>query len=754
MKRFADTRAAGVLRRSRGSGGSSMAAVGSVPRQVPGRALLGNQAMAWLLRGPSLSQPGDHAELDAERIAAAALHGPSRESVARSGLGPRQGGGAAPARSELPAGSALEQVRGRGGRPLCGPDRRFWEQRFGRDLGAVRVHTDSTADAAAREIGALAYTDGSDIAFRTGRFAPHTERGRRLLAHELSHALAPAPGLYRAPDPELTEEEKKAKEAAEKSAEEKPVEPPPIDFNFSGLLGPVYRDLFGRGFIGFRSGEALRYDPTLRLKGTEFASAYNLGLGLLPPAINEGLGLRPNFGEEGFEAYENYVKGMSPLAPGEATDFAGNVLNLASLAGGVRIGDYFGSELFLKHRLWPYLNADWGLFRALGLIGTAQGLYSAGYAIGEAARSEPRKPEEMITPPWLAHLTVPKGLAEAGLKAPVFKPPTVFGGLGPITAPTYPASAYSHFSDEAILDAAKLDYKESVDKSGHELSLGLPLNLSGLFALGNEKAPGLSEQADLAKYRGGQLSLWGAYQSSRPPATAPFDPYKQPFKYGEGGILGGYGGHTLLFEGGARSGEEGRTSSFLRGGYSFSGAEGSVLKEAGLTGTWLDWSQTDPAAAGGPAGSAFRLTPFLTFGDFLPDKDKTLSVSAAGSVSFGSRRDPDLSLLRLGLAYEQRRRDDQGKVVTTGLPAWSLGGAFSMARPQWWNPEMPYLYGAQLKGNVDRFFFGTQLNFGDTRLTDQQAQALGIEPAKRKDFELLLNLGWNFDVYQRARKSR
>lgn len=59
----------------------------------------------------------------------------------------------------------------------------------GHDFSQVRVHTDDCASRSARAIGALAYTVGNDIVFSSGQYAPHTESGRRLLAHELTHTL-------------------------------------------------------------------------------------------------------------------------------------------------------------------------------------------------------------------------------------------------------------------------------------------------------------------------------------------------------------------------------------------------------------------------------------------------------------------------------------------------------------------------------------------------------------------------------------
>jgi hypothetical protein len=56
-----------------------------------------------------------------------------------------------------------------------------------RSLAAIRVHDDAEAAESARAVTARAYTVGSHIVFNQGEYAPHTEAGRRLLAHELAH---------------------------------------------------------------------------------------------------------------------------------------------------------------------------------------------------------------------------------------------------------------------------------------------------------------------------------------------------------------------------------------------------------------------------------------------------------------------------------------------------------------------------------------------------------------------------------------
>jgi hypothetical protein len=63
------------------------------------------------------------------------------------------------------------------------------EPRFGQDFSHVRVHTDARAGEQARAVNALAYTLGSDIIFDPDQYAPDTDTGRALLAHELVHVI-------------------------------------------------------------------------------------------------------------------------------------------------------------------------------------------------------------------------------------------------------------------------------------------------------------------------------------------------------------------------------------------------------------------------------------------------------------------------------------------------------------------------------------------------------------------------------------
>ncbi|MFS1877069.1 eCIS core domain-containing protein [Enterovibrio norvegicus] len=76
-----------------------------------------------------------------------------------------------------------------GGDPLPTSERQFFESRFGADFSQVRIHTDTRADTAARSIQAKAYTRGADIVFRKGDYDPHSFKGKKLLAHELTHVI-------------------------------------------------------------------------------------------------------------------------------------------------------------------------------------------------------------------------------------------------------------------------------------------------------------------------------------------------------------------------------------------------------------------------------------------------------------------------------------------------------------------------------------------------------------------------------------
>jgi hypothetical protein len=144
----------------------------------------------------------DPAEVEADRVADQILRMPE-PMIQRSCAGCAADPGAGlPAIQEEPAVRRRATTGGAGadladdfgdrlgaGEPLDPASRAFFEPRFGRDLGDVRIHRDAQADAAATGIGALAFTLGSRVAFAAGQHQPASATGRRLLAHELTHVV-------------------------------------------------------------------------------------------------------------------------------------------------------------------------------------------------------------------------------------------------------------------------------------------------------------------------------------------------------------------------------------------------------------------------------------------------------------------------------------------------------------------------------------------------------------------------------------
>jgi Domain of unknown function (DUF4157) len=75
------------------------------------------------------------------------------------------------------------------GEPLPEETRSFMESRFGHDFRQVRVHTDAEAVQMNRELNAEAFTNSQDVYFGTGKYNPDSNKGKRLLAHELTHVV-------------------------------------------------------------------------------------------------------------------------------------------------------------------------------------------------------------------------------------------------------------------------------------------------------------------------------------------------------------------------------------------------------------------------------------------------------------------------------------------------------------------------------------------------------------------------------------
>ncbi len=103
------------------------------------------------------------------------------------GPAPRAGGSDAGGKPEgTDPGGKIDESRGA---PLPGEVAGRLGGALGHDLSHVSVHTDAPAAAAAQDINARAFTQGPDIYFAPGEFAPGTTRGNETLAHEAVHVV-------------------------------------------------------------------------------------------------------------------------------------------------------------------------------------------------------------------------------------------------------------------------------------------------------------------------------------------------------------------------------------------------------------------------------------------------------------------------------------------------------------------------------------------------------------------------------------
>jgi len=108
---------------------------------------------------------------------------------------------------EMVAPPSVHQVLSEPGELLPSGLRDIFSTRLGQPLDQARVINNPLAHQVATRLGALAVTQENQIFFAAGEYQPHTDAGRHLIAHELTHVLqhragAPA-ALRRAPNPHL-----------------------------------------------------------------------------------------------------------------------------------------------------------------------------------------------------------------------------------------------------------------------------------------------------------------------------------------------------------------------------------------------------------------------------------------------------------------------------------------------------------------------------------------------------------------------
>jgi len=144
-----------------------------------------------LQRKLAVGASNDPLELEADRVADQVMATPAHHAVNSAPLRIQRFSGQPTGQSDI-APDSVDRVLASSGRPLESALRQDMEQRFVHDFSGVRVHFDEAGAKSARDVSAHAYTVGRHIVFDTGRFAPGTQEGSRLLAHELTHVVQQA----------------------------------------------------------------------------------------------------------------------------------------------------------------------------------------------------------------------------------------------------------------------------------------------------------------------------------------------------------------------------------------------------------------------------------------------------------------------------------------------------------------------------------------------------------------------------------
>lgn len=154
--------------------------------------MIGNKGVNHLVqRSHSISRANDPMERQADDVANfAELSGNYVDSFIQSPLDEHAGllKPLVPRRDDadrLPI--LVNKVLRSPGQPLDWAVQPGIEKALGYDLRGVRLHYGHDAARAARSVKARAFTFRQSIVFGAGQYAPSTEQGQRLLAHELTH---------------------------------------------------------------------------------------------------------------------------------------------------------------------------------------------------------------------------------------------------------------------------------------------------------------------------------------------------------------------------------------------------------------------------------------------------------------------------------------------------------------------------------------------------------------------------------------
>lgn len=144
--------------------------------------------VSTLQRNLSIGSSNDPLEHEADEVASKVLGNSPKSTI--SNATPRiQRLSSSSNHTQISTPDSVDKVVSNGGQPMQSGLRNDMEKRFGEDFSQVRLHTNYMADQSAHDVKAHAYTLGNNVVFGSGKFAPNTTSGRKLLAHELTHVV-------------------------------------------------------------------------------------------------------------------------------------------------------------------------------------------------------------------------------------------------------------------------------------------------------------------------------------------------------------------------------------------------------------------------------------------------------------------------------------------------------------------------------------------------------------------------------------
>ncbi len=186
--------------------------------------------------------------------------------------------------ADIPAAAVVPAREPARGQALPQPQQDVFGARFGMDFSRVRIHDDAAAAGFAAAHRAQAVTQGENVMFAQGRYAPGTAAGQNLLAHELAHVVQQSQGerVAHAADPEARADaaaaqvmqgghvSPRALGRAPHGPQAKPDDAPPIP-------SPVIPIAQSLASVELEAGEAIgKTNPKL----VQIAESYKAGSGL------------------------------------------------------------------------------------------------------------------------------------------------------------------------------------------------------------------------------------------------------------------------------------------------------------------------------------------------------------------------------------------------------------------------------------------------------------------------------------------